>query len=219
MASKELNEFLIKAIKNNDLSTVQEVLDAGADLNWQAGYMRRTPLHYAVYDESGEILRELLKRGAKTDLFDDSGFTPLHEAVVVGQFINAEILLEHGADINAQEGGHVTPLHAAYFSDMKSEASLRVRFLLENGADQSKTMLWGNAEKTVLEIAEETRNPHAARLAEILRRAPRQPVKSATEKKMEGSAEEAGFKYAVAQEQRALHARVRKRKAGFHLKK
>lgn len=219
MASEELNNFLIKAIKNRDLSTVIEALDAGADVNAESGGMKRRPLHYAVHDESGLILKELLKRNAKTDVFDDGGFTPLHEAVAVGQFINAEFLLESGADINVQEGNLVTPLHTAYFQDMRSETSLRVGFLLANGADQNKTMVWGGSKKTVLEIAEETRNPHAERLAEMLRRAPRQPVKPVTGKKTNDPAEGTVFKDAVAEEQARLRDLARRNKSRFQLKK
>lgn len=217
MASEELNNFLIKAIKNRDLSTVIEALDAGADVNAESGHMKRRPLHYAVYDESGRILRELLKRGAKTDVFDDTGSTPLHAAVVVGQFINAESLLEYGADINAQEGRHVTPLHAAYFTDMQIESILRVKFLLDNGADQRKTMSWGGGEKTVLQIAEETRNPHATLLAGEFRRYLAFPVSKREASRPDHLPEEP--QEHIADDLRALRDLARRNRSRFQLKK
>lgn len=215
MADQELNNFLIKAIKNNDLSTVVEALDAGADVNYESGFMRRRPLHYAVYDESGQILKELLKRGAETDVFDESGFTPLHDAVMVGQFINAEFLLEHGADINAQASIlNMTPLHSAYYQDMLGNANLRVQFLLSNGADLHKTVLRGEkGEKTVLDLARESGDPHSNSLLQLMKKF----LKGENEK--DACEEETAARDMVTAEQKKLREKLHPYKHKFQIRK
>ncbi|XP_052273192.1 protein phosphatase 1 regulatory subunit 27-like [Dreissena polymorpha] len=64
---------------------------------------------------------------------NDSGLTPLHQAVLDGNEAAVRLLVTHGADINKQDEDSWTPLHAA----CAEGHALIVQFLLENGADKS----------------------------------------------------------------------------------
>jgi ankyrin repeat protein len=76
----------------------------------------------------------LLDHGAKVDIKNDQGATPLH--VVSGSKYSqdgvhvAQLLLDHGADANARRNDHSTPLHGLAFSGRLNI----VRVLLDHGA-------------------------------------------------------------------------------------
>ena len=44
---------------------------------------------------------------------DITGMTPLHQAVLDGNFSAVRMLIRHGADVNRQDDDSWTPLHAA----------------------------------------------------------------------------------------------------------
>ena len=159
-----------------DISVSATLLKRGADINAKAGgeefdhsdYDLGTPLHLAarsseylytdihgtlldlypiVIEYKPVVVEALLAHGARTDLEDDRGYTPLHWAVEVdidedsphtevkrtAALKTAELLIEHGADVNSHpEEGHWTPLHAALGSDAGIEI---VTLLLSHGAD------------------------------------------------------------------------------------
>ncbi len=58
-----------------------------------------TPLHYAA--GSAPCVKELLSRGAKPDVKDSQGISPLHVACYTGREESARLLLAAGADPNA----------------------------------------------------------------------------------------------------------------------
>ena len=159
-----------------DVSVSGALIERGADVNARAGgeefdhsdYDLGTPLHlaarqseYLYTDIRGTLLdlypiviefkpvvvEALLAHGARTDLKDGRGYTPLHWAVEVdieedsphtevkrlAARETAELLLKGGAEVNAQpEEGHWTPLHAALSSEAGAEI---VTLLLNHGAD------------------------------------------------------------------------------------
>ena len=159
-----------------DISVSAALLKRGADINAMAGgkgfdhsdYDLGTPLHLAarqseylytdfrgtlldlypiVIEYKPAVVEALLAHGARIDLEDDRGYTPLHWAVGVdidedsphtevkrtAALKTAELLIEHGADVNSHpEEGHWTPLHAALGSDAGIEI---VTLLLNHGAD------------------------------------------------------------------------------------
>ena len=63
----------------------------------------------------GEVdkLRSLLDDGANPNIKDDSGSTPLHEAVNHGASEVVELLLKFGADPTAEDNARRIPLHYA----------------------------------------------------------------------------------------------------------
>ena len=98
-------------LKNNNgesalaLSCMQEnhkicekLIMAKADVN-ETDIFNKTPLLKAArHNTDYSILELLLKNGAKTDIADDNGNTPLHHAAIRGSDIVAEFLLNLGAD-------------------------------------------------------------------------------------------------------------------------
>jgi ankyrin repeat protein len=73
------DEYLIEAIRDDDLSEVEEALAHGANPNVRGG--NHTVLHWAVFSGKLEIARTLLESGAKVseEAMDDN--TALHAAV------------------------------------------------------------------------------------------------------------------------------------------
>ena len=100
-----------------------------------------------VLEHKPALVETLLAHGARTDLEDEHGLTPLHRAVQLNideasphrvekrraALEIVELLLKRGAEVNAHpEEGHWTPLHAA----LSSEAGVEiVTLLLNHGAD------------------------------------------------------------------------------------
>ena len=115
---------------------VRLLLDhGGVDVNRQ-NKKHRTPLHLASYFGMLEIARLLLQSGAKVNVVDDQGDTPLHD-VSCGKNDSEEagisvarLLLKHGADVNARSKGQRTPLHRASYHGKLEIA----RLLLDHGA-------------------------------------------------------------------------------------
>lgn len=70
-------------------------------------------MHLAVKNDSSEIIKILLKSGAKIDLVDKRKMTPLHIAFKNYRMACAEELLRHNADVCAQDRNGDTVLHFA----------------------------------------------------------------------------------------------------------
>ena len=63
----------------------QRLLDKGADPNLASGNtLRVAPLHSAIAANSPAIVELLLSRGARTDIEDASGYTPVTSAAAHG---------------------------------------------------------------------------------------------------------------------------------------
>jgi ankyrin repeat protein len=110
----ELNELLLEAIDKVELARVQELIEAGADVNFVNG-QGDTPLLFAISLFSGtaeevKVFGLLLEKGANPNARDSTGETLLHKAVNdeselgidTGHHIEfARLLLQYGADIEA----------------------------------------------------------------------------------------------------------------------
>ena len=90
-------------------SICEKLIMAKADVN-ETDYMKRTPLLKAArHNTDSSILELLLKNGAKTDIADEFGNTPLHHAAIRGSEIVAEFLLKLGADPYAKNKKNLVP--------------------------------------------------------------------------------------------------------------
>ncbi len=94
------------------------LLNHGADPNLPASNpMQTTPLHSAVANRGPatalKMTRELLARGAKVNVSQAGGWTPLHQAAAHGQEPLIRLLIAHGAERNAQSDDGRTPLAMA----------------------------------------------------------------------------------------------------------
>src|SRR3979490_1353882 len=78
---------------------------AGADVNAAQGD-GTTPLHWAVYKVDVDLAHALLERGAKPDVINNYGSSPLAEAVKIANARLVDMLLDAGSNVEAphQEG-------------------------------------------------------------------------------------------------------------------
>lgn len=90
---------LFHAIRENDEGEVQKMLQQGFNPSTQSDG-GNTLLHEAIVENKPFLLQLLLKFGAKTDISNIHGFTPLQLAAHFGDMSAMNLLLLHGADIN-----------------------------------------------------------------------------------------------------------------------
>uniref|UniRef100_A0A0B6Z561 SOCS box domain-containing protein n=1 Tax=Arion vulgaris TaxID=1028688 RepID=A0A0B6Z561_9EUPU len=128
-----LSDRLIRAISSWPLTDIDEddidaLIESGADVNHRHGTL--LPLHCACMVGDSDILRLLLKKGARVDEIDGYERTALHYAAERDETC-VRILLQNGAHINQGDGNQDTPLHwASYKNNIEC-----VKLLLQNGAN------------------------------------------------------------------------------------
>lgn len=121
MSKRKSNKFvpLSEATINGDIEEVKRLINEGADINEQDRNFF-TPLHYAAQfcekENSFEIAKFLLEKGALTEIKDDYGNTPLSKAVFnsKGDGEMIYLLLSYGADRNNKNNYDVSPLDLAH---------------------------------------------------------------------------------------------------------
>jgi ankyrin repeat protein/Tfp pilus assembly protein PilF len=131
-----IQQQLIIAAKNGNLTAVQTILANGADVNAKDTTNGATALMWASQNGHTEVVKCLLENGADVNVKDNNGRTALINAVAAiwGHTVIAEIvqlLIEKGADVNAGDNDGKTALMAAAYKD-RTEI---VKLLLEKGAD------------------------------------------------------------------------------------
>jgi ankyrin repeat protein len=120
------------AVKNDDVSMVQLLLERGADPNATAANGHK-PLYDAAESGYLNIAGLLLEFSANVEAFNiDQQRTALHQAVENGHTSVAKILLRDGADIDARSPSGLTPLFCAI---RRGDVDL-VEYLLEHGANK-----------------------------------------------------------------------------------
>ncbi len=96
------------------MDAVELLLARGGDVNAPSqNPMRYTALTGAVSQDRVDIVRILLKHGARADYTYGEGYTPLHEAANKGSIEVARLLLEAGANPDAAAADGRTPLSIA----------------------------------------------------------------------------------------------------------
>jgi len=127
---------LLTAIDQENISVVQQHIDAGSDLNNYPipeglPFAGAHPIHLAVLKGNGEIIKLLLDNGAKIDLEADNKdkATPLHWAAFFNQKEMVSLLIEAGAPINALDATGGTPLDSAAFAKKLTRDSGKLELL------------------------------------------------------------------------------------------
>ncbi|KAF2966195.1 hypothetical protein GQX73_g7397 [Xylaria multiplex] len=112
---------------------LEELLSRGAEIDHvhDAG---RSALMLAVYWESEEGIKVLLRWKANVDIVDSSGETALHLAVREHNPVLSELLLEAGANPAAVNKDGMTPLHQAMLCRQGESRVAKINHLLEHGA-------------------------------------------------------------------------------------
>jgi len=107
--TKSLGAVLRRAVIDNDLTKIREVIDSVGPNVYCSAPTRHTLLHNACVMDKTDIVRLLLEKGADVNVTNTSGATPLHIACFNGKTDIARVLLDHGADINIEDLNELTP--------------------------------------------------------------------------------------------------------------
>jgi len=124
---------LADLIQSGDRRAALAMIDGPVDVN-RAQPDGTTPLHWAAYRVDQELVQRLLKKGAKANVVNHYGASPLAEAVRVASVPIVGILLEAGADANvANEDGQTALMLAARTGNVGV-----AELLVKHGADVNR---------------------------------------------------------------------------------
>ncbi|HEY3416578.1 MAG TPA: ankyrin repeat domain-containing protein [Armatimonadota bacterium] len=123
------------AIARGDRNTIQQLLESQRELVEASNQDGMTPLHFAAYLGDEKLVCELVRRGARINVRDVYGRTPLYFATSQRHVAAVRALLHAGADPNISTletfEAREAPLHmAARLGDGEI-----ITLLLAHGAD------------------------------------------------------------------------------------
>jgi ankyrin repeat protein len=121
------------AVRKNDLTHIEQLLDQGYDVNQIEAATGITALDLAATSNRLSIVNLLLSRGADPNLRNrKENDTPLHSVTSPLSSVEvAELLISNGADVNAQTKSGSTPLTMAIANRLVDF----VRLFLSRGAN------------------------------------------------------------------------------------
>jgi ankyrin len=125
------NTDLLTKVRSNDISAVEELIEAGANVNMQDDMMGYTPLLLSVFDGHKEMAALLISKGADINQQDTrTGYTPLMHTLNSNNADLAQFLIDQGADfkIKANDGSTALILACGVSPDI-------AKYLLLKGAD------------------------------------------------------------------------------------
>lgn len=130
------------AYEQNDMSTLQCLLDCGADADFRATPQHSTLLVVAIQQQNIAAVHMLLHSEARVDFKTSTGETPLHLAASQGNIRILEDVIEIAADKNIRTADGLTPTHIA----ARAGHSSVIDILVKNGAIIGLTDNAGNME-------------------------------------------------------------------------
>lgn len=128
----------LKAVRERDGTKATELLNGarGAIVaNTRSTDTGEGALHILVKGRDLTWLGFLLSKGARPDLKDEAGNTPLGIASQLGWIEGAQVLLQRGAKVDEANGRGETPLILA----VQARSAPMVRLLLSRGASRTRT--------------------------------------------------------------------------------
>jgi ankyrin repeat protein len=127
----------MKAVKDRDGTKVQELISTPGSIviNTKERSGGDGALHILTRDRDLVWLNYLLGRGAKPDLQNNQGETPLSLAAQIGWVEGAQVLLDRRASVDLPNNRGETPLIKAVH---KRDVAM-VRLLLSKGASPTRT--------------------------------------------------------------------------------
>jgi ankyrin repeat protein len=154
---ESLNDRLILAARQGNLSAVRSLIERGAELNAQSAE-GNTALIQAVHARNADVVKWLLSKGADVNRKTNVGFTALMAAAYMKQQGIVDMLLARNAEVDAQKADTgMTPL---MFAAHEGDAGI-VKSLLARGAN---VRLKNNEGKTALALAEDAQAIDAVKL-------------------------------------------------------
>lgn len=126
----------LKAVRDRDGAKATDLLGKGSPTLIDTADLTtgERGLHIAVKDRDLSWVGFLIQKGARVDLKDGQGNTPLMLAARIGNLDAARILISRGANLNATNSMGETPLIA---SVQRRDVAM-TRLLLTQGADATR---------------------------------------------------------------------------------
>jgi len=109
---KRLDAKLLKAVSQNNISSVRELLESGADINTRSLY-NDSILTLSIIEMHEDMALFLIKEGADLNIQNDGGRTALIAAANRGQKPIVKALIDAGADTNIVNSDYNTALDIA----------------------------------------------------------------------------------------------------------
>jgi ankyrin repeat protein len=126
---------LLLASMSGDLETVSLLLARGARANPRPNPSGNSPVSEAITFGRADVVRTLIRAGAKIDLVERTGVNLLHWATITNRPDVIPELARAGVDVNAIDDAGFTPLMYAATIDFGDAATLSA--LLAVGADRT----------------------------------------------------------------------------------
>lgn len=130
---------LHEATQYDFVEAIGLLLDYGVNINLSSPASGRTALYIAAMSKKIDVARYLISRGAKTEIQDKAGYTPLLAAAIVTDPEMVQVLIEGGAVVNTRSAAsNLTPLvmAAGNPNPFKHKSYLTImNILLDNKAD------------------------------------------------------------------------------------
>lgn len=139
-----LNVSVFKAVVENNVVEVENLISLGADVN-TTEVSRQTLLHNAAFYSEGnshyQTIKVLLINGADVNSQTAvSNSTPLHYLVRRADVKTVQLLLDFGADVNLKDSYGEISLFKLFNGDKSKDKSDIVKLLVEYGSDVNNTV-------------------------------------------------------------------------------
>ena len=136
---------IFQAARDNNMALLDKIWVEETNVN-QTNSHGFTPLILAVYNESYEVAKFLLEKGANPDVQDSNGNTALMGAAFKGYPKMVDLLLEYKADVNLPNFNNASALlFAATFGQVEIAKKLLEKGADKNVKDNSGKTAWDHA--------------------------------------------------------------------------
>lgn len=134
---KSLLHFAIDNCENNYSEIIEYLINAGADINSCESYLKETPLHRlcARTNPRIEMIQLLLDRGAKVNIENVAGKTPIFYCNFNYSLELLDLLVKHGADINHTDNYNNTIMHDDFSNNTTGDFEEFLKRLISIGFD------------------------------------------------------------------------------------
>ena len=132
------NEALARAIDEEDLAALEQLVDGHANVDMRAK-RGKTALMVAAKYGRADLVRRILRAGADVNARGDYGGTALMFAALGTSPVTLDVLLSAGAEVNAVGGFDWTALMIA---TVKGDTA-SVKRLLDHGAEVNRADIYG----------------------------------------------------------------------------